>query len=290
VVRRLLGAGLSGRQCITLRSGLRLDLDLAKGIQSTIFWYDGDVEPQLSWALREFLPLGGRMVDCGANCGFFGLESRLCRRARVLFLEPHPEIAAQVRRNIELNGWTGDCRVLEAAASDHAGAAKLFLCRTNDGSHSLDAAWAADGSSAAASVEVPLVTLHDVLAEGGESGRVDFLKIDTEGHDFSVLRGLGDFLDPARVAMLYLELGRDRAAAIELLQSRGYSGFIYRRDWLDGVALRRAMRRAAGRPPVPLFAPVGSWDGESETLWCGAGSPAERHLLDIARRAPGGGR
>ncbi len=268
---------------VTLRSGLRMELDLGQGIQSTIFWYDGDVEPQLTWALREFLPLGGWMIDCGANCGLFGLEARLHRGARVLLIEPHPVLADQVRRNIELNAWSDTCRVITAAASDHAGRADLHLCGTNDGSHSLDADWPILATGTSSTIEVTLITLADVLRNDVPSGRVDFLKIDTEGHDFSVLTGLGDCLRPDRVAMLYLELGNHREKAVELLRSRGYAGFSYRRDLLDGVALRRAMRRAADGAPPCLYTPVESSPGlEGETLWCEAGSAAERRLLEIA--------
>ncbi len=286
LLRHVLRSLVGSRQIVTLRSGLRMELDLTLGIQSTIFWYDGDVEPQLTWALREFLPLGGRMIDCGANCGLFGLEARLHRGANVLFVEPHPVLAAQVRRNIELNGWTDSCHVIEAAASDHTGRANLFLCETNDGSHSLDADWPILATGASSKIEVPLITLADVLENEAPSPRVDFLKIDTEGHDFSVLGGLADFLHPDRVSMLYLELGNHREKAIERLQSRGYSGFMYRRDLLDGVALRRAMQRAADGAPPCMFTPVASNSGTSETLWCGVGSPAERRLLELARQTP----
>lgn len=284
LLRRMLARFVRGTWRVTLRSGLRMELDLSQGIQNTIFWYDGDVEPQLTWAIREFLPMGGRMVDCGANCGLFGLESRLHRQATVRFVEPHPTLGARVLRNIQLNGWEESCRLVAAAASDHRGRADLFLCDSNDGSHSLHADWPILGDRPSAKVEVALVTLEDVLRQEFGSERIDFLKIDTEGHDFSVLRGLGDSLAPNRVAMLYLELGNHREAAMEWLKSRGYSGFAYRRDLLDGVALRRAMRRAAdGQAPV-LYTPFSGTGETSETLWCGTGSAAEQHLLELAAR------
>ncbi|MGE3309317.1 MAG: FkbM family methyltransferase [Limisphaerales bacterium] len=263
-----------------------MELDLGQGIQSTIFWYDGDVEPQLTWALREFVPLGGWMIDCGANCGLFGLEARLHRGAHVFLIEPHPVLAEQVRRNIELNGWSDACRVIQAAASDQAGRAELHLCGTNDGSHSLDADWPILATGPSATIEVNRITLAEMLRGDIPSGRVDFLKIDTEGHDLSVLAGLGDDLRPERVAMLYLELGNHREKAIGLLRSRGYAGFSYRHDLLDGVALRRAMRRAADGAPPCLYTPIESSPAtDGETLWCGVGSPAERRLLEIKDRS-----
>ena len=284
----MLGRFVSGTWIVTLRSGLKMELDLSQGIQSTIFWYDGDVEPQLTWAIREFLPMGGRMVDCGANCGLFGLEARLHRHATVRFIEPHPMLGARVLQNIALNGWQESCRLIAAAASDQRGRADLFLCDSNDGSHSLHADWPILGNRPAGKVEVALVTLEDILQQEFGSDRVDFLKIDTEGHDYSVLRGLGETLNPDRVGMLYLELGNHREAAIQCLRNRGYSGFAYRRDLLDGVSLRRAMRHAAdGQAPL-LYTPITGAGDTSETLWCGTGSPEERHLLELAGRGSRG--
>ena len=95
VLRRLLQIGLDARQRIQVRDGLWLGLDLRIPLQQTLFWLDGDLEPQLGWAIREFVPTGGTFVDCGANCGHFGLEARACRQARVVFIEPHPGLGSR---------------------------------------------------------------------------------------------------------------------------------------------------------------------------------------------------
>ena len=54
--------------------------------------------------------------------------------------------------------------------------------------------------------QVRIARLDAFCAEHG-IGRVDFLKVDAEGHDFSVLEGAGEMLDPEHVAAIQFEFG-----------------------------------------------------------------------------------
>ena len=72
--------------------------------------------------------------------------------------------------------------------------------------------------------EVKKILLKDLL-EGEEIEFVDFLKIDTEGHDFFVLKGLGAWLRPERISTIYTEMGDHREPITQLLKSRGYTPF-----------------------------------------------------------------
>ena len=65
-------------------------LDLTKSNQRGLFWFHEMTEPGLQWAIRTLLPVGGTMVDCGANAGFMGLLALHYRSARVFFIEAHP--------------------------------------------------------------------------------------------------------------------------------------------------------------------------------------------------------
>ncbi len=271
---------MARHQTITLRSGLKLSVDLESAVQSTIFWYDGDMEPQLSWAVRELLPVGGTLVDCGANCGFVGLEARLRKGASVLFIEPHPELAKSIQRNIELNGWRDSCRLIQAAASDRAEISQLFVCETYDGSHSLLSDWWHNpGETRALQIEVkPLSTLLD---SEPRFQTVSFLKVDTEGNDFAVLKGLGSMLDPARIGVIYAELARDREPANRLLEERGYSGFGYR-PLSSGKVLRRELRKYGNGEMRPFFYPLHDCSRANETLWVAKGGVQETFLLELA--------
>jgi FkbM family methyltransferase len=280
LLRRLFRALLRRHQVITLHNGIRLQVDLDRVVQHTIFWLDGDMEPQLEWVIRELLPVGGTCVDCGANCGLIGLLARRLRGARVLFLEPHPRLAEDVRRNIGLNHWEETCTLVEAAASDAEGEATLFESVDYDGSHSLLADWVADNQKHP-QIKVPLTTLKSILQKHPEFDRVDLLKVDTEGHDLAVLRGLNDWLEPRRIPVIYAELGRDRDESFQLLERAGYTGFSYQQ--LRRKPMRRLMKRYGSGEPVAVFQPLRrTADYAGESLWVGTGS---RHAAFLAALA-----
>jgi len=271
---------MARHQEVTLHSGLKMRVDLESTVQSTIFWYDGDMEPQLSWAIRELLPVGGTMVDCGANCGYAGLEARLRKHASVLLIEPHPDLADSIQANIKLNEWSDSCELIRAAASDHPGTSPLFVCRTYDGSHSLFADWWPHPEETAP-IDVELITLESILKERPSFQRVSFLKVDTEGSDFAVLKGLGPRLDPEQIPVIYAEMTVERQLACQFVEKHGYAGFGYR-PHPSGKALRRDLRRYGNGERPPFFFPLDRCPGAKETLWVAKGSEHERYLLELA--------
>jgi FkbM family methyltransferase len=283
LLRRVFRRLIARNQIIQLRNGIWLAVDLDSVVQHTIFWLDGDMEPQLEWAVREFLPTGGTCVDCGANCGYIGLFAHRMRSARVVFIEPHPGLAATIRRNVELNCWQDRCILIEAAASDSTGSTQLFESPDYDGEHSLLQDWTG-GRKQLREIAVKRTTLLSVL-EDESCERVDFLKVDTEGHDLAVLRGLGDRLRPEFIRVLYTELGRQREEAIRLLQDAGYEGFGFQRG-KSGKELRHLLKRYREDRPIMLYDRLTEANAAfGETLWLPKGGPEVAHMDFLANLA-----
>jgi FkbM family methyltransferase len=302
VLRRALELGLAEQEEVRLRSGLRLQLDRTKGNQNTIFWQDGDIEVQLYWAIRELMPIGGMFVDCGANCGLMGLLARQYRQARVLFIEPHPRLAATVEANIRLNGFGDSCELAECAASDGDGQVEFYEDPEEDGSHSIHQDWS-DGMRLMGKVKC--VRLANLLIEK-RVAKIHFLKVDTEGNDMAVLRGAGDWLKPESIEMIYVEGSREREAICALLKSRGYVGFV--RAWKNRREAARKQRVYERGGRVGFFMPLREKHGsqsanaagdnvgishslgdacttsQGEMLWCGKDSPTARHLAELATK------
>lgn len=280
-IRRLGDRLLAQRQVIGLRSGLKLDLDLTKGNQNAIFWHDGEVDLRQSWAIRTLIPVGGTVIDCGANCGLMGLLARQYHRARVILVEPHPRLAASIARNLELNGFGSDCELVQAACSDAAGTIPFYEDEENDGSHSV----VRGAGKVRLLGEVPCVSLGEIIQSRGLAG-VDYLKIDTEGHDYHALRSAGDFLRPDFIKVLYVEVSRDHEAVRQLMEARGYRAF-------GGAHARRAELARAwqdfqrGGSPA-FFAPLTAEAKlEGDILWCGRDSVQAAYLQGIYERAAG---
>ena len=286
ILRRVFQSLIGRNQQVRLSNGIRLQVDLQSAIQHTVFWYNGDMEPQLEWAVREFTPVGGTFVDCGANCGYIGLYACRMSSARVVFLEPHPLLAAAIRRNVQLNGWQDRCSVVEAAASNQEGSAPFFESPDYDGENSLLPDWVG-GKKQVRTLDVKLTTLATVLRDH-RIARVDMLKVDTEGHDVAVLQGLGNRLSPDHVRVIYTELGRDREEGIQRMQNAGYEGYGYVCQ-RSAKVLRKQARRSRLDQPVALFRSLReSPQNVAELLWVPRGGMEAAHLASLSRLAAAG--
>jgi len=165
----------------------------ALGLARSLVMYYG--QPWRTAALgrlyRGFLGPGDLAFDIGAHVGN---RARLWSRlgARVIAIEPQPDFAAwlrwQFRRDPQVT-------VLEQALAATPGMVKLHLSARTPTVSTLSTDWIArvrtDQSFAgvdwAAPVEVPATTLDGLI---GEFGLPRFCKIDVEGFEAEVLRGL----------------------------------------------------------------------------------------------------
>jgi FkbM family methyltransferase len=245
-------------------------LDLTKSNQRALFWFHELAEPSLQWTIRNLLPLGGTMVDCGANAGLMGLLALHYRMARVLFIEAHPRLQETVEANLRLNAFGERATILRWAASDAEGEAQFYLNETHDGLHSL-------AVQTGQSVKVRTRRL-DTLFDEGIVERIDFLKIDTEGHDHAVLTGLGEHLSPARVPRVYVETGPALEPIAALMRARGYEGFSALRHPLNQLWARR---RAEADGALPRhFELLG--ERAKNVLWLPTESAEAKHLRRLA--------
>ena len=148
-----------------------------------LFW--GRFEPkETDWFVRLIEP-GDTIVDVGANVGYYTLigAKLVGEKGRVFAFEPDPESFALLERNVRMNGLTNV--VLERkAVSSEAGSIRLYLAAANKGDHRIYQ----PTDEERAYVEVEAVTLDDYFAD--DSGRIDFTKIDTQGAEVVILRGM----------------------------------------------------------------------------------------------------
>jgi FkbM family methyltransferase len=130
----------------------------------------------LAAAIRD----GFTFVDLGANVGIYSLfvAGLAGRKARVLAVEPQPEIYHRLTFNVAANDL-GTIRTMQCAVADRDGTLDLFIDRGNRGQSSI-------AMVTGEKVTVPCRTLESVLVDAGFD-RVDALKIDIEGAEDTVL-------------------------------------------------------------------------------------------------------
>jgi FkbM family methyltransferase len=122
-------------------------------------------------------------IDIGANVGAYALfaASRAGPRARIIAIEPQPDIFERLVTNIRFNPF-GTIKAIACALADKPGELTLFLDYKNRGESSVRIV----GSDHATTVRVPAMTLLDLLLEEGFE-RVDAAKLDVEGAEDLIL-------------------------------------------------------------------------------------------------------
>jgi FkbM family methyltransferase len=130
--------------------------------------------------LSQFVNAGDLAFDVGANIGNRS-EIMLSLGATVVAFEPQPKCAreARARGNRRLT-------VIESAVGSKVGTAELHLKSANVLA-SLVPDWQGNGWPDTGSLNVPVTTLD---VEIGKFGKPVFCKIDVEGYETEVLRGL----------------------------------------------------------------------------------------------------
>ena len=164
------------------------------------------------------------VVDVGANDGFYSSNSYpfIARGWPALLIEPHPEAfqkAQQLHRKRE------NVILLNAACSDRDGELELkTYAGDDDGSHSSlgERVEVITGSPAAprGSLRVKVHRLEVLLDEFHIPHDFGLLTIDTEGHDFPVLRGAN--LTRYRPRVIITEKNPDDEDKFAYLRANGY--------------------------------------------------------------------
>jgi FkbM family methyltransferase len=177
------------------------ELDPDDRAMTYVILRDGMWEPAETALIKSQLKPGDTFIDVGANFGYYTvLASKLVGpTGRVIAFEPDPRSFELLRRNVERNGCTNV--VLEQKAlADKPGTLTLHVSDSNRGAHSVIAAGTENVSH---TVDVPAIPLDDYLK--GRDGRVDLVKIDTEGAEGFILAGMQDTLRKNPAAKLVTE-------------------------------------------------------------------------------------
>jgi len=125
-------------------------------------------------------------VDVGANVGYFTirLAERFRQRGRVLAFEPHPKLAKMTEQNASLNGFTSVVTVYPFALADFEGERDFSFERGHMGSGVMESN---DDTERFEVIQAHVRKLDDVL---DADATVDLIKIDVEGHELGVMRGM----------------------------------------------------------------------------------------------------
>jgi FkbM family methyltransferase len=194
---------------VVTRYGFLISGRTSDRIQRWIYLF-GVWEPNLSTWMSSYLRPGDVVVDVGANIGYFTClaSQAVGGEGHVVAFEPVPAILTALRANIDRNGIS-NVDVLPYIAADESGEAPMFQAgEHNLGRSSTDAS---EGFEPVGSVK--MVKAADVIDPALWS-RIRVIKIDVEGDELRVLRGLEPILAALpKDAAVVAEIAPDRLAA-----------------------------------------------------------------------------
>ncbi len=208
-------------------------------------YLDGGFEPEVATAIRAFVSPGMTVCDIGAHEGYFSLLlSRLVGAdGQVLAFEPSPRQARRLRTHMRLNRRR-NVRLHQTALGAEDSTARLYVpSGVESGCNSLRLP---NLNEPMETVDVAVTTLDFITASQGVR-KIDFIKLDVEGAELTVIQGAAATLATSRPVIL-CELSDQRtapwgypsSAIFDAVVDAGY-------DWyeLSGASFRRAQRASS---------------------------------------------
>jgi len=203
-------------------------------------------EPELAAWWPVLCREAAGVLELGANVGYYTVQGALAAPATPYrAVEPHPETAAVLRRNLALNHCT-HVEVVEGAAVPTDGAGRVQLLVPDADHFATPAGALIAGRSEIQRAGAVAMSVRSVPV-GSLMDGVDLVKLDVEGQEHELLRALWPCLMEHRPT-LCIELLRDtpklRGLLIELCEQAGYTILAPSRDGLRAIPLDR-LRRVA---------------------------------------------
>jgi FkbM family methyltransferase len=191
------------------RGGITYEVDLSEGIDLSLFLFGGFQNHVLRNRFTE-LCADAVMIDVGANFGVMTVGlAQACPKGKVFAFEPTHYALARLKRNLQLN----------PELASRVEVINSFVSKQSDANASIIAysSWKVDGKQTGAehpvhlgtpqSAEgVPAISLDDFCSQR-HLERLDYIKIDTDGHEYEVLLGAREAINRYRPLVLF-EIGQ----------------------------------------------------------------------------------
>jgi FkbM family methyltransferase len=213
---------------VKLPDGFRMHVNPADLDGKEVFITAGPFSVELVNYFRLLARNGDCVIDVGANIGYFTLlSSRLVGpEGKVHAFEPSPQILRFLKKNLGLN----DCKNVvlhEQAASDRCG--ETLFCTASSDRMGLSSMREL-GTQGATRTMVCTVSIDSMLKDVPTTKLV---KIDVEGAEFSVLRGMTQLMkrDAPYIIMeltdsFLREMGSSAEKVLEFLREHDYAVYL----------------------------------------------------------------
>jgi len=199
---------------------MALDLEDRWGVSKHLLKH-GDYDPELTKVAKKLCPPGAIALDVGANIGYWTtFLAKVCQCRSIKSFEPHPANLKLLKMNVALNGIENQVEIIAKGLSSQAGAEKLYQSDDNSGDHQL---YSSPGRE-----YIEVETENFDLSYPNTA--IDFIKIDTQGYEGHVLKGLEQTLKNNQGVKIIMEFwphglkaaGSDPRLVVDQLRSLGF--------------------------------------------------------------------
>ncbi len=184
-------------------------------------------EPEITERIKQTLRPGDVFVDVGANIGYYTLQASQAVGfgGLVLAFEPSPSNLGVLGRHVALNACE-NVLIFSEALSDHDGVARLSLpLYFNPGVCSLGVGPSADGTFHEGFTVTSTRRFDKVWQSLQLNRSVKLIKIDAEGHELHVIRGMEQLLQSTTDLQIVCELSPESYSLGEFIRHMQKLGF-----------------------------------------------------------------
>lgn len=206
--------------------------------RATAPMYFGSYALPLVETMKRYLRPGDIFLDVGANIGYLSAIAAglVGPTGQVHCFEPVPDYFERVQKLAELNpDYT--IQANRCAAGEEAGECKIYVTR-EPGQNTMVSKYKS-GLEIVSTLDVPVIRLDSYVQEKGIE-RIAMIKVDAEGFELPILRGLQGYFDktahrPAIICEIapgaYPLLGRKVSELANYMADYGYAAH----DLIDGT-------------------------------------------------------
>lgn len=143
------------------------------------------------------------ILDIGCNIGQSAFLMAIDRNSNLVCVDPNPRAIARCAENLIVNGLSNNCKFINAFVGDENDKEVEFYSSLTDEAGSMFKSFAKTSSSIGKSRMVKLLTVDRICENSGLLP--DLIKIDVEGAEFLVLKGINLILQKVR-PKLFIEV------------------------------------------------------------------------------------
>ena len=165
------------------------------------------------------------IFDVGANIGYYTVQFGRLANGQVYSFEPMSYQFNILKKNVELNNLA-NVATLKSIVTDSVGVKRIYFSSMNNtGMSSLEL-------KSDTYEDVKTIMIDDYCREN-EIDAIDLVKIDVEGHELCVLKGMSTLLSGKKVKNIFIEMNNQTLPAagtsidsvVGFLDKFGYAGY-----------------------------------------------------------------